>query len=242
MKNVVTERFLLEGIFYAAEQAGLLLRDALITYTNKSYSTAIVLAAFAREEIGRASILGMFRKRIVNKGKAVTLDEIQTACEEHEIKQQFSQIAIGERGDPATMKMLQDLGEMNPKSDEYKAAHAEAWKVLTSKKKRASGARHKARMAALYVEPNQSGAGWDRPIDTSPEAAKMFLEDARQQYWTLFNVLQPDDRIPPLELGRIAYPAPGANVFPADLELDDSLRKWEGRPKLVPPEAFFVKL
>jgi AbiV family abortive infection protein len=240
--NTVTERFLLEGVFYAAEQAGLLLRDAFIAYTNKSYSTAIVLAAFAREEIGRSTILIRLRRKVVIKGEAVTLETVKTACKEHEEKQLASHISAVQRADPSTTKMFENLAAITPQSEEYKTTHAAVWKVLMRKRERAAGERHEARISALYVEPNQSGTGWDRPIDTLGEEAKIFLEDTRQEYLILFNILQFDDRFPPHEPGRIAYPAPGANVFPADLELDDALRKWEGRPKLLPPEGFLIKL
>ena len=54
---MVTANFLLEGAYYALEQCGLLLRDAVQLYNGSSYATAVVLAAFAREELGREKIL-----------------------------------------------------------------------------------------------------------------------------------------------------------------------------------------
>ena len=45
----VAPRYLLEGAAYALEQCGLLLRDAIVLYRNGSYSSAVALAALARE-------------------------------------------------------------------------------------------------------------------------------------------------------------------------------------------------
>ena len=56
----VTADFLLKGYALALEQCGLLLRDAVLLYENKSYANAVVLAAFAREELGRSRILLSF--------------------------------------------------------------------------------------------------------------------------------------------------------------------------------------
>jgi AbiV len=52
----VTADFLLKGYALALEQCGLLLRDAVLLYKNRSYANAVVLAAFAREELGRSQI------------------------------------------------------------------------------------------------------------------------------------------------------------------------------------------
>jgi AbiV family abortive infection protein len=47
----VATRFILEGSEYALEQCGLLLRDANVLYQSGSYASAVVLTAFAREEL-----------------------------------------------------------------------------------------------------------------------------------------------------------------------------------------------
>jgi hypothetical protein len=53
----VTPEFLLRGAGYALQQCGLLLRDASLLYRSDSYSSAVVLAAFAREELGKWMML-----------------------------------------------------------------------------------------------------------------------------------------------------------------------------------------
>jgi hypothetical protein len=56
-KKSVSPQYLLEGAVYALEQCGLLLRDANLLYRNGSYSSAVAVALFATEELGRWSIL-----------------------------------------------------------------------------------------------------------------------------------------------------------------------------------------
>jgi AbiV family abortive infection protein len=57
MPQPVSAGYLLHGAAYALEQCGLLLRDANILYRNGSYASVIVLAGFAREELGRFTTL-----------------------------------------------------------------------------------------------------------------------------------------------------------------------------------------
>jgi AbiV family abortive infection protein len=63
MSTSVTPQYLLEGAAYALEQCGLLLRDANSLYRNGSYSSAVALALFAREELGRYQTLLELRNR-----------------------------------------------------------------------------------------------------------------------------------------------------------------------------------
>ena len=54
----VTAEHLIRGYALALEQCGCLLRDAVLLYeSGSSYASAVVLAAFAWEELGRAQKL-----------------------------------------------------------------------------------------------------------------------------------------------------------------------------------------
>jgi AbiV family abortive infection protein len=75
MPASVTPEYLLEGATYALEQCGLLLRDANLLYRNGSYSSAVALALFAREELGRYRILLGLRKQVL-RGERFTIKEI----------------------------------------------------------------------------------------------------------------------------------------------------------------------
>jgi len=69
MSPPVNQQYLLEGAVYALEQCGLLLRDANLLYQNRSYATAVALAAIAREELWRWKILLNLRKKVVGGEK-----------------------------------------------------------------------------------------------------------------------------------------------------------------------------
>jgi AbiV family abortive infection protein len=86
MSASVTPEYLLEGAVYALEQCGLLLRDANSLYRSGSYATAVALAAFAREELGRWRILLDLRREVLD-GRAVTIEEIKDRCDDHVTKQ-----------------------------------------------------------------------------------------------------------------------------------------------------------
>src|SRR6516162_8496916 len=82
MSSPVTSEFLLQGAVYALEQCGLLLRDANVLYRSGSYASAVVLAAFAREELGRSTIILDLRRKVL-AGDKFTLNDIQDQCDDH---------------------------------------------------------------------------------------------------------------------------------------------------------------
>jgi AbiV family abortive infection protein len=77
---------LLKGAFYELEQCRLLLRDANILYPNRRYASTVILAAFAREELGRYNILLDLWRR-ARAGEAVPVDRIRKACDNYVTKQ-----------------------------------------------------------------------------------------------------------------------------------------------------------
>lgn len=90
----VTKEYLVKGAIYALEQCGLLLLDAVALADQKSYSSAVVLAAFAHEELGRSLILIEFFDNLVRNNIAPTPYEIKKACRDHVKKQEAAQISI----------------------------------------------------------------------------------------------------------------------------------------------------
>jgi AbiV len=60
---MVTPKYLLQGSAYALEQCGLLLRDANLLYRSGSYASAVALAVFAQEELGRLAYYSTYEKR-----------------------------------------------------------------------------------------------------------------------------------------------------------------------------------
>jgi len=112
MPSPVTPQYLLEGSMYALEQCGLLLRDATILYQRGSYANAVVLAAFAREELGRFEILLDLRKEVL-AGKTITIKEIQDRCTGHVTKQQAGMLSTLVTADRDSV--LGNLSEPNGK-------------------------------------------------------------------------------------------------------------------------------
>ena len=151
----VTPQYLLQGASYALEQCGLLLRDANILYRNGSYASAVVLTAFAREELGRSGILFDLRRRAL-AGQAFTIAQIREACEDHVTKQRAGMLSITVTADRESGigKILRARMENHPQTLEWQKADAELQQIDEIKKKRTPTDRHEKRIAALYVEPS----------------------------------------------------------------------------------------
>jgi AbiV family abortive infection protein len=181
----VTPDFLLKGFALALEQCGLVLRAAVLLYKNKSYSNAMALAAFAREELGRSQILlDFWRKRL--DGASVTVEDINTACEDHVAKQRAGMLSTtmtAERGS-GLANILNDKIANKPQSKKFKKAEATLKQIDEIKAKRTPDDRHGLRMRALYVEP-KSSTDWNRPADVSATDAHRFLQDAVNDYASL---------------------------------------------------------
>src|SRR5262249_36966893 len=94
MPASVSPRYLLEGAAYALEQCGLLLRDANLLYRSSSYASAVALAAFAQEELGRWKMLHELRRKVLG-GDSVTIKQIQTRCGDHVRKQEAGVMSVG---------------------------------------------------------------------------------------------------------------------------------------------------
>jgi AbiV family abortive infection protein len=222
MSSTITPQFLLEGAVLALEQCGLLLRDANVLYRGGSYASAVVLTAFAREELGRFTILLDLRKEVLT-GKEFTIEEIQDRCDDHVTKQQagmLSTVFTADR-DSGLGKLLRVRMESHPQSAEWKEADAALTRVLETKNKRVPSDRHKSRMSALYVEPI-SDHRWNRPAETSQAFAQTFLQDAVNDY-----------------AGRYqnGYSKSTFAIMKAfDPELYNALEQWSDRPELQPPE------
>jgi AbiV family abortive infection protein len=79
MPSFVSPQHLFRGAVYALEQCGLLLRDANLLYRNGSYASALALAAFAREEQGRWTIVLELRDKVIG-GAKLTVSDVQAQC------------------------------------------------------------------------------------------------------------------------------------------------------------------
>jgi AbiV family abortive infection protein len=76
---------LFHGAFCALEHAGRLLQDAVELWERGRYPSSVVLAVFAREEIGRYKILLEEREEAKKTGPRDT-QTIQNRCRDHKDK------------------------------------------------------------------------------------------------------------------------------------------------------------
>ena len=89
----MTPQYLLEGAVYALEQCGQLLHDANLPYRTQSYATAVAVAAFAREELGRWKILLALRSEVIG-AKLHTVQSVKTNTKNHVRNQKHGMLSI----------------------------------------------------------------------------------------------------------------------------------------------------
>jgi AbiV family abortive infection protein len=217
----VTAEFLLKGYALALEQCGLLLRDAVLLYENKSYANAVVLAAFAREELGRSKILRDFWRQQLG-GSPVTIEEINEACNDHVEKQKAGMLSITTRANRDTVlgKILADHITNSPQSQKFKDAAAALKQIDKKTVKHTPDERHAKRKASLYVEPESSN-DWNRPADVSAMDAYNCLVGAVNDYSLRYSQ------------GYIS--SEQSLLKDSDPELYDALQQMTDRPVLPSP-------
>jgi AbiV family abortive infection protein len=216
---MVTAQYLLEGSCYALEQCGLLLRDAVRLFRTGSFASSTVIAAFAREELGKSILLRELRDNVL-AGDVFTVEDVAKKIRDHIKKQELAVLSITLRsaGDDELAKLLEAQREHRPGTTEYRSAELRLKKLADTRAKQYPKERHEARMDCLYVDQDGSGTGWCRPAEYSQRDATDFLYHAVNDYSGEY------DRI---ELGH----------NPPDLaEFIQTRKAWADRPKLLAPE------
>ena len=248
MGSIVSEQTLLEGSWHAFAQAGRLLRSAVQLFDAGDASSGLVLAMLGREELGRSRLLRDCSGE-VKAGKVFTPSEIKDKCGDHVTKQEASALSTVLRPsrDSALGKALLALNEHPHTSREYRDARKLLDTAYEAKTKRQPADRHDARCNSLYVDLDESGSSWNRPIDVSIEMARQQINDACNDYMGefdrltqggLFDHLQPHicgkemhaarQKMPPFEL-----PLPGWPKFCETSPAGTSTTEITGSP--VPP-------
>ncbi len=186
MPSVVDEQVLLEGSWLALEQAGALLQDAVRLHDGGSYATAVALAMFAREELGRSRILRACSAE-VDAGKILSSEDIHSRCEDHVKKQTASALSVvltvADRNDNSGLaRALRAYGQAAPGSPEWLAAKKIVDQATAAKNARQASDRHGVRCGALYVDLLDGGTDWHRPLDITAEESYRQVNDARNDY------------------------------------------------------------
>ena len=180
---MVSESLLLEGSWYALEQAGRLLRAAVGLFDQGDPATGLVLAMLAREELGRGRILRRLADQ-VEAGASFEATDVTRECGDHVIKQRAGASGTTLRVSPPSRlaAALQTVMRSAPGSVERVAARAVIDAASGAKTRRDPQDRHSLREAALYVDLDSSGAKWSRPCAVTSTDARSHIEDAVGDY------------------------------------------------------------
>lgn len=204
--------FLLEGAFYALEQAGYLLEDARVMYDRKRWPSSFALAVLGREEIGRARIYLRERKAVLS-GNTVALQSLKAKVSgrgAHEKKITAAQQTTGvfasswywgEPPEPGSPEEKQEFENLQQK------------RRIVEERQPKEDQRRKLR--ALYVDPAEGGSYWHRPIaEIAQDEADLMLGQAKLQY-----MIQRRELLNPSD----------------DPELEAAVKAWQTKPSLPDP-------
>jgi AbiV family abortive infection protein len=216
----VTSAVLLKGAWCALEQCGNLLRDAIFLHSVKAYPSAVALAMIGREELGKHRMLLDEWRKSRDTGKLPSIEAIRSACADHVDKQRRAVLGLTFRAeaDSAFGKAISTKIKRKPQDTEYREAEKVLQAALNHLEKRTPDARHAARVQALYVDLNEAGTDWNRPLHVSQDESKKLLSDAANDYASQQHRLNP-------ELLREMD----------DLRLAEALEAWDQRSHLPPP-------
>ena len=190
---MVSESLLLEGSWYALEQAGRLLRAAVGVFDDGDPATGIVLAMLGREEIGRSRIL----RRLADEaaaGACFEAADVTRQCEDHVTKQRAGTFGTTLRVVPPSQlaAALQASVRSAPGSAEQVAAREVIRAASQARAKRDPQDRHDLREVALYVDLDSSGTTWSRPCAVASTDARAHIEDAVGDYAIEYDALRDD--------------------------------------------------
>lgn len=216
-----TAAVLLQGAWYALEQCGILLRDAVVLYRTNAYPSAVALAMIGREELGKHRMLLDEWKNAESTGKLPSVGDIQAAFTDHVDKQKRALLSLTFIGEPGSVldKAMRTRFKHKPGDAEYQESEKVLQTALESLAKRSPDLRHTARMRALYVDLQDSGLDWSRPSQITQEECKKLLNDAVNDY-----VGQRQQRFNPNFLREMG-----------EQKIADALDKLRYRPRLPEP-------
>jgi AbiV family abortive infection protein len=165
---------ILTGAYFAAEHAGDLLNDAFVLYKSRRWASALVLAAFCLEELGKAETL--FERALkANKDGPMPKDQVLHGMNKHPTK-----LKAG-RGPVSVSASVAFVGDIPPLgSNEMAELGRRLDKANEIALKNAPRETHQDRMRALYVD--LGNYDWQRPADISSEDAYLLLAAAAIEY------------------------------------------------------------
>jgi AbiV family abortive infection protein len=92
-------------------------------FKTGSCASAVLLAAFAREELGRSRILFDLHLAVAEKGEIVTEKDVQQKCADHVVRQARGQLSTVQRADADTEvgKLMRTVLSEKPLTGAYKS-------------------------------------------------------------------------------------------------------------------------
>ena len=177
---MVSSQTLLDGAWYSLHQCGVLLFDAMTLYKAGGESSAVGLAMLGREELGKYRILMELWRESERTGTCPTVEDIRAACGEHVEKQRSALLSWSFTGEPGSAldTAIRTQLSHHPQDAEYRQAEQVIQTAQKAWSQRAPDGRHQTRMAAFYVDLDDSGLRWKRPAEQVTAEAKKLLTDA----------------------------------------------------------------
>jgi AbiV family abortive infection protein len=184
MPTIIAEQMLWEGAWHALAQAGRLLRSASLLFDAGEDSSALALAMFGREELGRSRLLRKCADEVC-AGKTFAPPDIRRLCEDHALKQAASALSVmvtaqGENN--SLVKAVRSALSPDSAPEERKQATALIQAATDAKQQRQAHDRHDLRCDSLYVDLNDAGTDWNRPTDLDPQGALNQINSALSDY------------------------------------------------------------
>jgi AbiV family abortive infection protein len=172
---MLTAADIIEGAYYAMDQAGQLLSDSLVLYNSKRWPSSLVLAVFALEELGKAETL-LDRARDASKTGPKTKEEVMNGLAQHR-----SKLKSG-RGPLTIQASVAFWGDVPaPGTPEEREIMRRLEQANQIAREHAPREDHAARMKALYVDLGD-GDVWQRPSETTRAEAYLMLSAAAIEY------------------------------------------------------------
>src|SRR5258708_4791524 len=143
---MLSARNIIEGSFYAMEQAGLLINDAAALYAQRKWPSSLVLAVFSLEELGKAEILLQRGIEAAATGPK-SRDQVIAGGAAHKTKLKAGQ---GPATVTASVNFSDDIPAPNTAESEELEAQLDAAQQIALDNAPAEG--HAARMRSLYAD------------------------------------------------------------------------------------------
>jgi AbiV family abortive infection protein len=179
---------LLKGAWLARVQCGVLLRDAVTLNEAGGYPSAVTLALFAHEELGKSSMLLDLWMQAEKTGAPSDSKAVICGLRDHEEKQWRGMLTPP--SDPDTDALMEAV--MNP-PDPPIPDWETAWDRLYETVKATPLNRHRQRMRSLFVDWDRKAGRWQTPSDVSASIAHHYLSDAIHDYCNAWTDRSPED-------------------------------------------------